>query len=112
MKKPRSVEAFSWRIPLFFFLAERVGFEPTDEFPHQLISNQSRYDHFDTAPCRCFCSKNNRKFTLPWTIRTSVFHLDQKGLPAFLQTPELLKNHIKYRAVQIPLRSCIEINSI
>lgn len=32
------------------FLAETVGFEPTDALTRQLISNQSRYSHFDTSP--------------------------------------------------------------
>ena len=31
-------------------LAEAVGFEPTEPVRVQLISNQSRYDHFDTLP--------------------------------------------------------------
>lgn len=29
-------------------MARRVGFEPTWDYP-KLISNQPRYDHFDTA---------------------------------------------------------------
>ena len=32
------------------FLAEAVGFEPTEPARVQLISSQSRYDHFDTLP--------------------------------------------------------------
>ena len=32
------------------FLAEAVGFEPTEPVRVQLISSQSRYDHFDTLP--------------------------------------------------------------
>ncbi len=31
-------------------MAERVGFEPTEGVSPQLISSQSRCDHFDTAP--------------------------------------------------------------
>ena len=31
-------------------LAETVGFEPTVPVKVQLISSQSRYDHFDTSP--------------------------------------------------------------
>ena len=31
-------------------VAEEVGFEPTWELPPKLISNQPRYDHFDTPP--------------------------------------------------------------
>ena len=38
-----------------FFLAERVGFEPTAPLPVHLISSQGRYNHFDTAPYVC-CS--------------------------------------------------------
>ena len=38
-----------------FFLAERVGFEPTVPLPVHLISSQGRYNHFDTAPYVC-CS--------------------------------------------------------
>ena len=33
-----------------YFLADRVGFEPTSPLLDYLISSQSRYDHFDTAP--------------------------------------------------------------
>ena len=33
-----------------FFLAERVGFEPTVPLPVHLISSQGRYNHFDTTP--------------------------------------------------------------
>ena len=33
-------------------MAETVGFEPTDAFTRQLISNQSRYSHFDTSPLK------------------------------------------------------------
>ena len=33
-------------------MAERVGFEPTEGVSPQLISSQSRCDHFDTAPRR------------------------------------------------------------
>ena len=33
-------------------LAEAVGFEPTGRFTGQTISSRSRYDHFDTPPCR------------------------------------------------------------
>ena len=33
-------------------LAETVGFEPTDALTRQLISNQSRYSHFDTSPLK------------------------------------------------------------
>ena len=32
------------------FLAETVGFEPTDGVSRQTISSRSRYDHFDTSP--------------------------------------------------------------
>lgn len=35
---------------LVYAMAETVGFEPTDAFTRQLISNQSRYSHFDTSP--------------------------------------------------------------
>ena len=31
-------------------MAETVGFEPTVPVKVQLISSQSRYDHFDTSP--------------------------------------------------------------
>lgn len=31
-------------------VADRVGFEPTSRLRDYLISSQSRYDHFDTAP--------------------------------------------------------------
>lgn len=31
-------------------MAEWVGFEPTELMKAQLISSQSRYDHFDTTP--------------------------------------------------------------
>ncbi len=31
-------------------LAERVGFEPTWEFPPKSISSRPRYDHFGTSP--------------------------------------------------------------
>ena len=31
-------------------LAERVGFEPTGEFPHALFSRQACYDRFSTPP--------------------------------------------------------------
>ena len=34
-------------------VAETVGFEPTDRLiTSQTISSRSRYDHFDTSPCR------------------------------------------------------------
>ena len=33
------------------FVAEMVGFEPTDPVRDQRISSAPRYDHFDTAPC-------------------------------------------------------------
>ena len=35
-------------------LAEAVGFEPTVPKRAQLISSQSRYDHFDTLPFFCY----------------------------------------------------------
>ena len=31
-------------------MAEMEGFEPPDGLTRQLISNQPRYDHFDTSP--------------------------------------------------------------
>ncbi len=34
---------------LAWFLAQRVGFEPTVPLPVHLISSQGRYNHFDTA---------------------------------------------------------------
>ena len=34
-----------------YFLADRVGFEPTSPLLDYLISSQGRYDHFDTCPC-------------------------------------------------------------
>lgn len=33
------------------FLAETVGFEPTEPIKVQTISSRSRYDRFDTSPC-------------------------------------------------------------
>lgn len=36
---------------LAWFLAQRVGFEPTVPLPVHLISSQGRYNHFDTTPC-------------------------------------------------------------
>ena len=36
-----------------FFLADRVGFEPTSLLRDYLISSQGRYDHFDTCPSVC-----------------------------------------------------------
>ncbi len=43
-----------FRLHLFWRhrLAEAVGFEPTGRFTGQTISSRSRYDHFDTPPCR------------------------------------------------------------
>ncbi len=32
------------------FMAEMVGFEPTERVTVQTISSRSRYDHFDTSP--------------------------------------------------------------
>ena len=32
------------------YVAEKVGFEPTDGVNRQTISSRSRYDHFDTSP--------------------------------------------------------------
>ena len=36
-----------------FFVADRVGFEPTSLLRDYLISSQGRYDHFDTCPSVC-----------------------------------------------------------
>ena len=42
----RKQKRHPFRVPL----AEAVGFEPTVPKRAQLISSQSRYDHFDTLP--------------------------------------------------------------
>ncbi len=39
----------------FLFLAEAVGFEPTDDFTRHSISSRDRYDHFDTLPYILIC---------------------------------------------------------
>ena len=61
-RQPRKwVRATKWQVqctkshakknPTFRWgLAEAVGFEPTVPKRAQLISSQSRYDHFDTLP--------------------------------------------------------------
>ncbi len=48
----RQVKPALWKasLPKCFFLAEAVGFEPTDDFTRHSISSRDRYDHFDTPP--------------------------------------------------------------
>ena len=52
-------------------MAEAVGFEPTVPVRVQLISSQSRYDHFDTLPCRLII-KNNEVANQPLNYITLI----------------------------------------
>ena len=48
-----------------FFLADRVGFEPTSLLRDYLISSQGRYDHFDTCPFAVPLYPKHRKKSSP-----------------------------------------------
>lgn len=61
-------------------MAETVGFEPTDAFTRQLISNQSRYNHFDTSPFFPSSIITDSKEKIQFLLKTLVIKRSLHGL--------------------------------